>query len=183
MFKSTGVRLFAAFLVYITLIILLFTLNPFYFAMPEQFSIKLESSFGNLYNNILLFLPLGFLYRVTIGRRGAMVMGLGLSLSIEILQLFIPARTTSIVDVLANTLGAGLGALLYDLLAPLIHVSPDAVSRFRLQTPLMGLTYLLIPLLWIDTLAIHDAPYRWLLMIFLGLCGAILFSNLFRHWW
>jgi len=37
---------------------------------------------------------LGFLYRMITGRSGAILMGLGLSLSIEILQLFIPARTT-----------------------------------------------------------------------------------------
>ncbi len=182
MLKSTGTRLFTALFFYVSLIILLLTLNPFYFVIPAEFSIKFESSTGNLYNNILLFLPLGFLYRMITGRRGALLMGLGLSLSIEILQLFIPARTTSVVDVLANTLGAGLGAWLYDQIAPRILITSGTVDRFRLQTPLMGLIYLLVPLLWIDTLALHEAPYHWLLTLLLGLCGAILFSNLFRHW-
>ena len=183
MLKSTGTRLFTALLGYMTLIILLLTLNPFYFVVPGEFSIKFESSIGNLYNNILLFLPLGFLCRMITGRRGALLMGLGLSLSIEILQLFIPARTTSIVDVLANTLGAGLGAWLYDQIAPGILITSGTVNRFRLQTPLMGLIYLLVPLLWIDTLALRESPYHWLLTLILGLCGAILFSDLFRHWW
>jgi glycopeptide antibiotics resistance protein len=183
MLKSTGTRLFASFLGYIALIILVLTLNPFYFVMPGEVSIKFESSIGNLYNNILLFLPLGFLYRMTTGRRGAMVMGFCLSLGIETLQLFIPARTTSIVDVLANTLGAGLGTLVYDLIAPRIQLTPGVVNRSHLQMPLMGLVYLLVPLLWIDTLALHEAPYHWLLTPLLGLCGAILFSHLFRHWW
>jgi VanZ family protein len=182
MLKSTGTRLFTALFFYIALVILLLTLNPFYFMIPAAFSIKFESSTGNLYNNILLFVPLGFLYRMITGRRGALLMGLGLSLSIEILQLFIPARTTSVVDVLANTLGAGLGAWLYDLIAPRILITPGTVNRFRLQTPLMGLIYMLVPLLWIDTLALREAPYHWLLTLLLGLCGAILFSNLFRHW-
>jgi hypothetical protein len=84
---------------------------------------------------------------------------------------------------MANTLGAGLGAWLYDQIGPRILITPGTVHRFRLQTPLMGLIYLLVPLLWIDTLALREAPYHWLLTLILGLCGAILFSNLFRHWW
>ena len=160
MLKSTGNRLFAAHLGYVTLIILVLTLNPFYFVLPEGFSIKFESSFGNLYNNILRFVPLGFLDRLTTGQRGAMLLGLILSFSIEILQLFIPARTTSIVDLMANTLGAGQGVWLYDRVATNLPITASMVNRFRLQMPLMGLVYLLVPLLWIDTLALHETPFH-----------------------
>lgn len=57
------------------------------------------------------------------------------------------------------------------------------VNRSRLETPLMGLTYLLVPLLWIDTLALHEAPDRSILTVLIGICGAIIFSDLFKHWW
>jgi VanZ family protein len=38
-------------------------------------------------------------------------LGLMLSVSIEYLQIFLPSRYSSIIDVMSNTLGAGLGAL------------------------------------------------------------------------
>ncbi|RPJ23051.1 MAG: VanZ family protein [Chloroflexi bacterium] len=182
MLKTTGARLFGTLLGYITLIILLLTLNPFYLALPDQITFKLQSSFGNLIANILLFLPVGFLYRLTMKRGGAFLFGAGISLSIETAQLFIPARTSSVVDILANALGAGLGALIHDLLATRLALTPGMVGRLRLETPLMGLLYLLVPLLWIDVLALNESPNRWLLTLLLSLCGAIIFSGLFHHW-
>ena len=183
MFKTTSARLFGTLLGYVILIILLLTLNPFYFATPKDIIFKLHSSLGNLVSNILLFLPVGFLYRLTTKERGAFVLGAGLSFSIETVQFFIPARTPSIPDILANTMGAGLGAALYDLLSARIVVTQGMLGRLRLETPLMGLIYLLTPLLWINILALDEAPYRWLLTLLLAICGAIIFSNLFRRWW
>ena len=183
MLKTTGARLFAVLLAYVTLIILLLTLNPFYVAWPDHIAFTFESSLDNLVQNILLFLPVGFLYRLTTGRRGVLFLGAGLSFGIEIVQLFIPARTTSMVDVLANVSGAGLGAVVYDLIAGRIVITSGTLNRLRLETPLMGLIYLLVPLLWIDVLALPEAPNRWLLTGLLGSCGAIVFSDLFRHWW
>jgi len=182
MLKTTGERLFAVLLGYVALIILLLTLNPFYVALPDHIAFTFESSLDNLVQNILLFLPVGFLYRLTTGRRGVLILGAGLSFGIETIQLFIPARTTSIVDLLANTVGAGLGAVAYDVIAGRIVITSGALNRLRLETPLMGLIYLLIPLLWIDVLALQEAPNRWILTGLLGLCGAIIFSDLFRHW-
>ena len=182
MLKTTGARLFATFLGYITLIIVLLTLNPFYLAWPNQVSFRFESSLNNLVSNIVLFLPVGFLYKLSTGRRGALLLGAGMSLGIETLQLFIPARTASIVDIMANALGAGIGAVAYDLISNRITVSQGMLNRLRLETPLMGAAYLLVPLLWINTLALNEAPYHWILTGLIGLCGAILFGELFRHW-
>lgn len=181
--KSTATRLFSALLGYVTLVILLMTLNPFYVALPEKVTLKFGSSLDNLILNIILFLPVGFLYRLITGRRGALLLGAGISIGIETVQLFIPARTTSAMDVVTNTLGAGLGGFFHYLISSRISVTPGLVNRLRLETPLMGLSYLLIPLLWINTLAINEAPYRWLLTILIGTWGAIIFSDLFRHWW
>jgi hypothetical protein len=32
-------------------------------------------------------------------------------------------------------------------------------------------------------LALQEAPERWILTLLLSLCGAVIFSDLFRHWW
>jgi glycopeptide antibiotics resistance protein len=153
----------------VTLIILLLTLNPFYLAMPDHVRFTFGSSLKNLILNIVMFLPVGFFYGLTTKRRGALVVGACLSFGIETLQLFIPARTPSILDILTNTLGAGLGSLAYDLISTHLVISSATVNRLRLETPLMGLVYLLIPLLWIDVLALNEAPRRWFLTLLIGI--------------
>jgi VanZ family protein len=183
MLRTTGVRLFGTLLGYVILIILVLTLNPFYLALPDQIAFTLQSSLDNFIANILLFLPVGFLYRLATARRGAFWLGAGISLSIETLQLFIPARTSSVMDVLANALGTGLGAGIYDLISARIVIPGDMLGRLRLETPIMGLIYLLVPLLWVDMLALDEASNRWILTLLLGLDGAIIFSDLFRYWW
>src|SRR6185369_8354549 len=159
MLKTTNARLFAALFGYMTLIILLLTLNPFYIKLPTHVAFRWDSDWRNLVSNILLFIPIGFLYRLTTGRRGALWLGAGMSLTIEVLQFFIPARTPSIVDILANTLGAAFGAYLSDLFSKRIVITAGLVSQLRLETPLMGAIYLLVPLLWIDTLAWNESPF------------------------
>lgn len=65
---------------------------------------------ANAIGNLVLFAPLGAtLCLLGLRRRRAIVAGLCLSTSIEIVQLFIPGRTTSINDVLLNTLSTFLG--------------------------------------------------------------------------
>ncbi len=107
MLKTTSARLFETFLGYIVLVILLLTLNPFYLVPSTQVNFTFHSSLDNFVANILLFLPVGFFYRLATARRGALLLGVGLSLSIETAQLFIPARTSSVMDILANALGLG----------------------------------------------------------------------------
>ena len=183
MLNKTGTRLSAALLGYVILIILLLTLNPFYLAWPTRFIITVQSDLSNLIANILLFLPLGFFYRLTVRRRGAFLLGAAISFSIELAQLFLPARTPSVVDILANTFGSGTGALLYDLISAHIILTQGMVGRLRLETPVMGLVYLLAPLLWVDALILGDSPNRWILTLLIGLYGAIVFSEMFQHWW
>ena len=70
--------------------------------------------------NVLLFLPLGFAMAGYFTHRGittlaaitgVLLLSLSVSYSIEVLQLFMPGRFTSLTDVLSNTVGAGLGVL------------------------------------------------------------------------
>lgn len=64
--------------------------------------------------NLALFLPLGFaLFRTGMSPLGSALVGLGISGAVELLQATIVAgRDSSLSDLVTNTLGAGLGALL-----------------------------------------------------------------------
>lgn len=73
--------------------------------------------------NIAVFIPLGFgltgalpqaSFRQSIGR--AALGGFSLSLVIELSQLAIPSRTTDVDDLIFNTLGATIGAVIFVLL-------------------------------------------------------------------
>jgi len=181
--NKTGTRLSAALLGYMILVILLLTLNPFYVVMPRHIAFTAQSDVYNFFSNILLFLPLGFFYRLTTGKRGALWLGAVISFIVESVQIFMPARTPSMLDVLANALGAGLGAWIHTFIATRFAITRGALGQLRLETPLMGLVYLLIPLLWADALTLDASPNRWILTILIGVCGAILLSEIFQHWW
>lgn len=65
--------------------------------------------------NVLLFVPVGILFAVLLGRRRwwlAIVVGVGMTVTIETAQLFIPTRVSDIRDIIANTAGAALGVAL-----------------------------------------------------------------------
>jgi glycopeptide antibiotics resistance protein len=62
--------------------------------------------------NVLVFAVLGWL--LARRRLPAVALACALSVSIEIAQLWIPGRTTSVDDVLLNTLGAWLGLRVSD---------------------------------------------------------------------
>jgi hypothetical protein len=182
MLKTTTSRLALALLGYVLLSILFLTFNPFYLAIPDRIHFEFHTYPEDVIENLILFLPVGFLYRLITKRRGAWLLGAAISAGIELFQIFIPARTSSPTDLLNNTLGAGLGALFYDLLAARIALTPKLIGRLRLETPLMGFIYLLIPLLWVDGLALAESSQRWPLTFLLGVCGAIVFNDVYRSW-
>ena len=183
MWKTTASRLSTALLGYVTLIIFLLTLNPFYISIPRSLHVSLTTTLGDAFANVLLFLPIGFLYQLTGGSfRGAWLIGAGVSLSIELTQVFIPARTSSVLDLVCNSSGAFLGALVHDVVEKRIAVSASTVSRLRLETPLLGLVYLWLPLLWVNGLAFGEMSARWPLTTLIGICGAIVFGELWRQW-
>lgn len=65
--------------------------------------------------NIVMFVPFGVLVPLAFGRLDGRVAwltiaaGAGLSMAIELSQLVIPGRVSSVLDVVANTLGAAVG--------------------------------------------------------------------------
>jgi VanZ family protein len=69
--------------------------------------------------NVLFYIPLGAVAFLTLARRrprmaalaGAVLLGAALSASIEMLQIYVPGRYCSLVDLATNTVGAALGAV------------------------------------------------------------------------
>lgn len=75
--------------------------------------------------NIVLYLPLGAALWWGSRRMGRVIaIGAVVSLSVELLQLFIPGRHTALSDLLANTVGALLGGLL--AISPRAWIVPQA---------------------------------------------------------
>ncbi len=102
-------------------------------AIPKRFipykrTVLDTTNFKNLWgdkrdiiSNIFLFIPLGFFLAAYLKFRGhnphsaillAIGLGFGLSMGIEVLQSFLPTRDSDLVDVITNTLGAGLGSVI-----------------------------------------------------------------------
>jgi glycopeptide antibiotics resistance protein len=59
-----------ALLTYMTLVIVAITLIPFEFKVPSHIHINLAGSAPDVLANVVLFLPLGFLFQLTRRRRG-----------------------------------------------------------------------------------------------------------------
>jgi VanZ family protein len=81
----------------------------------------LGGSWADVYSNILFFMPWGFLLAIRRAGRGstwwfalalAMVSGACLSGAVEFVQLFSPERSPSVVDLITNTFGSVVGALI-----------------------------------------------------------------------
>jgi hypothetical protein len=179
-------RLSDAVLVYYGGIILLITLVPFRFTLPEEIHMLWTGGVSDTLANIALFVPIGILYPIS--SRGplpgrvlrAIMLGAVFSLSIELAQTAEPERYSSVIDVLANTTGTALGAALLLLVMRHLGASSRLRGRISLELPLMGLLYLVVPLLWLTALTIGDRPIRWILPALLCAFGGRLWAVLFR---
>jgi glycopeptide antibiotics resistance protein len=97
------------------------SLHHFYYMVPIK----------NIGGNILLFIPLGFslpfrfqirtFWKVTL-------LGLVTSFVVECCQLFIPMRSFDVDDLMLNTLGTGLGFLLYKLFVQFFSKNLEAMQ-------------------------------------------------------
>ena len=77
--------------------------------------------------NIIMFVPLGFGYALRLQKKTIAAFWIVLSISfattftVEFLQIFLPSRTPSHTDLIANTLGGGLGFVLWRYWQPLLQ--------------------------------------------------------------
>lgn len=184
---DTGARLGLALLAYMLGVTLIVTLLPFHFAWPAQWKMIFYFDPVDLVANILLFVPLGFLWRLSRpaargGALGVLVLGALLSLAIEAAQLFEANRNTSVIDVATNALGAWLGALACERIAGWARLDGRAIGWLSLELPLMCLVYLLVPLLWINSVATGGEWLRMAMTVLAGLFGAQLVGGMQRYY-
>jgi glycopeptide antibiotics resistance protein len=165
--------------------VVMITLIPFEFRMPRTVRIFLVPDFKDFITNIVLFIPVGFLFRLSRGKCSdpfcltALVFGMLLSLAIESAQVFIAGRYPQVSDVLLNGSGAWLGAMLFRVLKKNLKAK-QPFKLFALELPLMSLVYLLVPLMWLNSLATGKEGSRLWLMLLLGLMGGGVLSAIYR---
>ena len=177
MVSRAASRLAYAFLAYLIGVTLLVTLVPFDFRRWPDLEVLWGGQLADFVANVAMFLPLGFLFRLS--RRGgrdrlalqALLAGGLFSLTIELAQLFLPSRISAPLDIVANGAGAWLGGLLHDRIAARLRLTPALVGTLALELPLIGLVYLLVPLLWLSGLtAADDVGRLWLSLLLLLKC-------------
>lgn len=101
--------------------------------MPERYTIVHPyflsnwhpqlSDWSDILLNIAGFVPFGFFFCACFSsRRAAMLpaiftilLGMSISLGMEVWQVYLPGRTSSLTDVIANTLGTSMGVGLYQI--------------------------------------------------------------------
>ena len=105
------------------------TIYPFNFVVPSDVSLatifqefERSSNLKDYANNILLFMPWGFSLAWILPRKKltyfgvlilAILTGFGVSLTVEIIQYFLPRRISNFTDVTTNSIGAGVGVFVY----------------------------------------------------------------------
>lgn len=84
-------------------------------AAEYQEDIASNQSLRQILFNVLLYVPLGALLCSLIGQvRIVVLIGIGLSIIMELLQYWLKLGITDIDDVISNTLGLILGVVLYN---------------------------------------------------------------------
>jgi VanZ family protein len=167
-------------------VILLITLVPFRFVRPPALAYTWTGGWRDTLANVALFFPAGFLYRFwRLAGTGPLFevifLALLVSAGIEAVQLYEPGRVASALDVVTNVLGAGLGALTYDAIAAGRLPGANLIRRTALELPLMGLVYLLLPLLWLESLTATASGESVWLAALLGFIGAGVIATLQRQ--
>ena len=167
------------------IIVVLITLIPFDFHMPAKIRIYWILNIGDFITNIILFIPVGFLYKLGRWRNNdplclkPMVFGALFSLLIESVQQFIPSRFPQVSDIITNGLGAWLGGLIFIWLQKRLN-RINTGKVFATELPIMNVVYLLIPLMWLNGLAAGGEISRLLLLLILVLFGAGVISQVYR---
>ncbi len=114
------------------------SLEPFW----KEFSFYTSYWKGNL-KNIVGFIPVGFCFYAyfTVGRPikraplVTVVLGALMSLTIEVLQAFLPTRDSGTTDLVTNTLGTYVGVMCYGNLYPVLVEKYPRLGWFTAPRP------------------------------------------------
>lgn len=139
------------------LTVLIATLYPFNFSFSDSISIQTilasfdnASSFKDLVNNILLFIPLGFSSTALLQEINMkpirkfftlIIISASLSLTVEILQIFLPSRSPTPADIANNTIGGIVGVICFYILhsQSFIHIF-SSVENTRVKNSVKQIT-------------------------------------------
>ncbi|MSR20340.1 MAG: VanZ family protein [Gemmatimonadetes bacterium] len=174
----TGQRLGRAILGYLAMAVAVVTLSPFRFSLePVNRLTEVWGTF-DLVMNVVMFVPIGFIHQLSRPHgkpawRSALVLGAALSGLIEAAQFFTPGRYPSLFDLVTNTAGAGLGAWIAGLALGRADAA-RTVRAFAVELPLMGLVYLLAPLLWLVGLGSEGDTRAWIILPLTAAAGWII---------
>lgn len=164
---------------YLAAVTLIITLAPFRFASRPVHGLTGMWTWSDIVMNVLMFVPIGFVFQLTRPARSpvqwlrALALGAVLSAVIEVAQLFEVARFSSLIDVATNAAGAGVGAWLFRGIVWRIE-GERAVRTLALELPLMGLVYVLIPLVWLQGLGSGGGTRMWLMLLVVAFAGGII---------
>jgi VanZ like family len=115
-----------------------------------------EKSVVDAVLNVILFIPLGVGLRLAgLSRRRAFAIGLVTTITVELLQLYIPGRDTSLGDIFTNSFGGFLGILFADVWR--VVLVPDRRAAKRLA---IGWTVLWALVLTASAELTHISPSK-----------------------
>ena len=142
-----------------------------------------SSQWLDLAARVLLFIPLGFLFPLTLQGRNPKplpVLILGL-LAGGISGIALSETEDLLLVSVASGLGAGAGAYLLESANQRIANSGRLAGRLSLEIPLVALVYMLLPTLVAASLAASADPLTAISLIPLGLLGSRLIAAVYEH--
>ncbi|MGH7619761.1 MAG: VanZ family protein [Gemmatimonadaceae bacterium] len=184
--SESRARLSLVLLLYFFGVVAVASLAPFRFSVPLGFEL-VTGEWREVATSALLCVPLGFLFPLTLAGREpsafrVCVLGLALGAGIEVARVFTPERVASVGNVVACAAGASVGGLLLRLVNQRIRESAKLAGRLSLETPLVALIYVLIPLVLSASLSAVGS-LATMSLVPLGLLGARLISAVQEHRW
>lgn len=174
-----------AILFYALMFVALLTLSPMDFAWPARWYVVWWGDASDMPANVLFFMPVGYLFVLARDPAkprpvwAATLLGLATSLCIEASQQFLPVRMTSLTDVVANSIGAAIGAwMCMRVRARLQRLFPGLLT---FDHPLLNVVYLCLPLMGLASIDDHFHSSRTWMLLPLGLMGVIVITALWRY--
>jgi len=100
----------------------------------------IDYTFIESFANVLLFIPVGFLFGLIVPLRWwpvALLLGPALSVGIELIQRhLLDARVSTVDDVIANSIGATIGVLIAAIIRAVVRARDEKViERHEAQKP------------------------------------------------
>jgi hypothetical protein len=172
--------------VYFVAIVATVQLAPFGFLVPADVRLVAATGWRDTLTALLLFVPLGFLYPLTRMREDSSRVHVALwggliATLIAIGRIFEADRDVALTDIAISALGAAIGAALLGAVNSRTRRSARLAGRLSLEIPLIGLIYLLLPLMVATSFSAADDVRRMLMLLPLGFLAARLLSGVQEH--